>query len=86
MDSQRAARGHSREAEVAQLVLVLRGGRVTTALIGASRPEQVLDCVKALDNPDFTEAELAEIDKYAREADINLWAKSAERKGPERQK
>jgi len=73
---------------LAQMALawVLRGGRVTTALIGASRPEQVVDCVKALDNPDFTEAELAEIDKYAREADINLWAKSAERKGPERQK
>jgi L-glyceraldehyde 3-phosphate reductase len=60
------------------------GGRVTTALIGASRPGQVEDCVGALKNPDFTDAELAEIDKYAREADINLWAASAERKGPRR--
>jgi L-glyceraldehyde 3-phosphate reductase len=58
---------------------VLRGGRITSALIGASRPSQVEDCVKALDTPDFTAAELAEIDTYAREADINLWAKSAER-------
>jgi L-glyceraldehyde 3-phosphate reductase len=65
---------------------VLRGGRITSALIGASKPEQVVDCVAALDKPDFTEAELAEIDKYARDADINLWAASAERKGPERKK
>ncbi len=63
---------------------VLRGGRVTSALIGASRPEQVEDCVKALDKADFTSAELAEIDTYAREADINIWAASAERKGPPR--
>ena len=63
---------------------VLRGGRVTTALIGASRPEQVEDCVRALDTPDFTSGELAEIDKYAREGNINLWAASAERQGPAR--
>jgi len=71
---------------LAQMALawVLRGGRVTTALIGASRPEQVEDCVKALDNLDFTAVELAEIDTYAKDADINLWAKSAERAGPAR--
>ena len=71
---------------LAQMALawVLRGGRVTTALIGASRPGQVEDCVGALKRPDFSEAELAEIDRYAREADINLWAASAERKGPAR--
>ena len=63
------------------LAWVLRQGRVTSALIGASRPEQVVDCAGALKNRDFNEAELAEIDKYAREADINLWAKSAEREG-----
>ncbi|MBX3577506.1 MAG: L-glyceraldehyde 3-phosphate reductase [Rhizobiaceae bacterium] len=73
---------------LAQMALawVLRGGRVTTALIGASRPEQVDDCVGALKNRDFSEAELKEIDKFAREADINLWAASAERKGPARKK
>ncbi|TPW32849.1 L-glyceraldehyde 3-phosphate reductase [Pararhizobium mangrovi] len=71
---------------LAQMALawVLRRGRVTTALIGASRPEQVTDCVRALDNPDFTDAELDEIETYAREADINLWAASAERQGPKR--
>ena len=66
------------------LAWVLRKGRVTSALIGASRPEQVVDCVGALKNRDFSDAELAEIDQYAREADINLWAKSAEREGPPR--
>jgi L-glyceraldehyde 3-phosphate reductase len=65
---------------------VLRRGRITSALIGASRASQVIDCVAALDNPDFTDAELAEIDTYAREADVNLWAASAERKGPPRKK
>lgn len=65
---------------------VLRGGRVTSALIGASRPEQVSDCVAALDNPHFTAGELDEIDAHAREADINIWAASAERKGPARNK
>ncbi|OLP43463.1 L-glyceraldehyde 3-phosphate reductase [Rhizobium oryziradicis] len=58
---------------------VLRGGRVTSALIGASRVSQIEDCVRALDNRDFSDAELAEINVYAKEADINLWAKSAER-------
>ena len=71
---------------LAQMALawVLRKGRITTALIGASRPEQIEDCVGALKNRDFTDAELAEIDKYARDADVNLWAASAERQGPAR--
>ncbi|MFC3723656.1 L-glyceraldehyde 3-phosphate reductase [Neoaquamicrobium sediminum] len=71
---------------LAQMALawVLRGGRVTTALIGASRPEQVEDCVGALANPNFTTEELAEIDQFAKDADINLWAASAEREGPQR--
>ncbi|PYE27065.1 L-glyceraldehyde 3-phosphate reductase [Rhizobium sp. PP-WC-2G-219] len=65
---------------LAQMALawVLRGGRVTSALIGASKTSQIVDCVKAIDNLSFTAEELAEIDTYAREADINLWAKSAE--------
>jgi L-glyceraldehyde 3-phosphate reductase len=71
---------------LAQMALawVLRGGRVTSALIGASRPEQVVDCVGALKNPSFTADELAEIDRYAGEGNLNIWAASAERKGPSR--
>lgn len=65
---------------LAQLAIawVLRGGRVTSALIGASRPEQVVDCVGALKNLDFSSDELAEIDTYAKDGGINIWAKSAE--------
>jgi len=76
----------SRGQSLAQMAIawVLRGGRVTSALIGASRPEQVEECVGALAKLDFTTEELAEIDKYAQEAGVNLWAASAERKGPER--
>ena len=60
------------------LAWVLRDGGITTALIGASRPEQVVDCVGAIDNLDFTADELALIDRYADEEQINLWAKSSE--------
>ena len=57
---------------------VLRDGGITTALIGASRPEQVIDCVGAIGNLDFTAEELKQIDEYADEEKINLWAQSAE--------
>jgi L-glyceraldehyde 3-phosphate reductase len=68
---------------LAQLAIawVLRGGAITSALIGASRPEQVTDCVGAIANLDFTTEELAEIDRYANEEDINLWARSSETVG-----
>ena len=71
-----AARGQS----LAQMALawVLRGGRVTSALIGASKVSQIEDCVGALEKPDFTDAELAEIDALAFEDGVNLWATSSE--------
>jgi len=64
---------------LAQMALawVLRDGGITTALIGASKAEQVVDCAGAIGNLDFTAAELAEIDRIAKEEDINLWAKSS---------
>lgn len=71
---------------LAQMALawVLRGGRVTSALIGASRPEQVVECVGALRNLAFTPEELQEIDQFAAEGNLNIWAASAEREGPSR--
>ena len=57
---------------------VLRNGGITTALIGASKPSQVVDCVGAIENLEFTEEELKLIDEYADEEKINLWAKSSE--------
>ncbi len=58
---------------------VLRGQRVTSALIGASRPQQVEDSVAALQNPDFTPEELAEIDRYAIDGGVDIWSRSTER-------
>ena len=55
-----------------------RDRRVTSALIGASRPEQVEDAVKALDKLAFTAEELREIDRFAVDSGVNLWTKSAE--------
>lgn len=57
---------------------VLRGGGITTALIGASKPEQVVDCAGAVGNLEFSDAELAEIDTLALDEAINLWAASSE--------
>ena len=69
-----------RGQSLAQMALAwaLRDKRVTSALIGASRPEQVIDSVQALDNRDFSPEELKAIDGYAVDAGINLWARSAE--------
>jgi L-glyceraldehyde 3-phosphate reductase len=65
---------------LAQMALAwtLRDKRVTSALIGASRPEQVTDSVRALDNLSFTADELKEIDRHAVEGGVNLWRQSAE--------
>lgn len=57
---------------------VLRNGGITTALIGASKPEQVIDCVGAIEHLEFSAAELAEIDTYSDDGDINLWSSSSE--------
>lgn len=51
-------------AEMA-LAWVLRDGVVTSVLIGASKPSQILDNIKATENITFTKNELEEIDKYS---------------------
>jgi L-glyceraldehyde 3-phosphate reductase len=70
---------------LAQMALawVLRSGRVTSALIGASRPEQVEDCVGALTSLEFNQSELQEIDRYALDSGVNLWNASSEDAGAE---
>jgi L-glyceraldehyde 3-phosphate reductase len=69
----------SRGQSLAQLALTwaLRDPRVTSALIGASSVKQLEDNVAALDAPALTDAEIAEIDKYAVESGIDLWATSS---------
>lgn len=68
-----------RGQSLAQLALAwtLRDTRVTSALIGASRPEQIVENVAALDNLAFSAEELAEIDRHAVEGGINLWEKTS---------
>jgi L-glyceraldehyde 3-phosphate reductase len=69
----------SRGQSLAQLALAwtLRDQRMTSTLIGASSVAQLEDSLHALDRLDFTSDELAEIDRYATESDINLWARSS---------
>jgi L-glyceraldehyde 3-phosphate reductase len=69
----------SRGQTLAQMALawVLRDARVTSALIGASRPEQVRENVAALRNLKFSEAELASVDAQAKEGGVNLWERPA---------
>ncbi|MEU0641338.1 L-glyceraldehyde 3-phosphate reductase [Streptomyces umbrinus] len=66
-----ARRGQS----LAQMALAwaLRDERVTSLVIGASRPEQLEQNVAALENPEFSSEELAEIDKYAVDGGVDLW-------------
>jgi L-glyceraldehyde 3-phosphate reductase len=66
-----------RGQSLAQMALAwaLRDPRVTSVLIGASKPEQVRENVGALRNLSFTKDELAEIDRHATEGGVNLWEK-----------
>ena len=65
---------------LAQMALAwtLRDPRVTSAVIGASSVAQLEDNVAAVDRHDFTDDELAEIDRYAIDSGINIWAASSE--------
>ena len=56
----------------------LRDPRVTSALIGASSVAQLEQNVAALDKLDFSDDELAEIDRHAVDSGINIWAESSE--------
>ena len=56
---------------------VLRDGKVTSALIGASKPAQITELVGALKNLAFSAEELAAIDQQAVEGGINLWQRSS---------
>src|SRR4051794_29260962 len=69
-----------RGQSLAQLALqwALRDPRVTSAVIGASSVEQLDTNIDALDGPPLTDDELTEIDRYAVEAGVNLWAEQTE--------
>jgi len=71
-----AGRGQSLAAMA--LAWTLRDPRMTSTLVGASSVEQLEQNVHALDRLDFSEDELAAIDRFATESDINLWAQSSD--------
>jgi len=70
-----ARRGQS----LAQMALAwtLRDPRMTSTLIGASSVAQLEDSLGALGNLAFDDGELAEIDRYGTDSDVNLWARSS---------
>jgi L-glyceraldehyde 3-phosphate reductase len=71
-----AARRGQTLAQMA-LAWTLRDRRVTSSLIGASSVGQLDANVAALDRLDFSSDELGEIDRYATESSVNIWAASS---------
>ncbi|HVU47344.1 MAG TPA: aldo/keto reductase, partial [Terracidiphilus sp.] len=71
---------NSRSQTLAQMAIawVLRDRRVTSALIGARNVQQLDDSLDAAKKLDFTAAELAEIDRHAKESGIDLWREARE--------
>src|SRR6478672_603698 len=69
-----------RGQSLAQMALAwtLRDPRVTSTLIGVSSVEQLEQNLGTLRKSDFTPDELSEIDRYATDSEINLWAASSE--------
>jgi L-glyceraldehyde 3-phosphate reductase len=59
------------------LAWAVRDPRVASALVGASSVAQLDDNLAALEHLAFEPAELAEIDRFAVEGDVNLWASSS---------
>ena len=57
---------------------VMRDPRITAALIGVSSVEQLENNVAALARLDFNQDELAEIDRYAQDGEVNIWAPSSD--------
>lgn len=70
-----------RGQSMAQMALswLLKDNRVTSVLIGASRPEQLEENVLALNNLAFTPEELAQIDQYVADGELNLWQASSDK-------
>lgn len=75
------AMAQQRGQSMAQMALswLLKDERVTSVLIGASRPEQLEENVQALKNLAFTAGELAQIDKHVADGQLNLWQASSDK-------
>ena len=59
------------------LAWVLRHPTMTSALIGARTVKQLDDCLNSQNNLKFSKSELKEIDRFAKEENINLWSTSS---------
>ena len=72
---------HAREQTMAQMALswLLKDRRVTSVLIGASRPQQLEENVQALKNLTFSAEELAQIDQHVADGQLNLWQTSSDK-------
>jgi L-glyceraldehyde 3-phosphate reductase len=71
------AQGRGQSLAQMAIAWTLRDERITSALIGASSVRQLEDSLGALDQLDFSDDELAEVDKHAVDAGINIWAQSS---------
>jgi L-glyceraldehyde 3-phosphate reductase len=71
------ARGRGQSLAQLALAWTLRDPRMTSTLIGASSVAQLEDSLRALDGLALSGDELAEIDRYATDTGINLWARSS---------
>ena len=69
------ARGRGQTLAQMATAWVLRDARVTSALIGASHADQIVDLAGAIRRLDFSPEELAAIDQHAVDGGINLWQK-----------
>ncbi|NIH45064.1 aldo/keto reductase [Enterobacter asburiae] len=71
----------ARGQTMAQMALswLLKDERVTSVLIGASRPEQLEENVQALENLRFTDDELKRIDQHVADGELNLWHSSSDK-------
>ena len=69
-----------RGQSLAQMAIqwTLRNPVVASALVGASRPEQLDENIAAVNGPAFTADELSRIDEAAGAIDVDLWASSTE--------
>jgi L-glyceraldehyde 3-phosphate reductase len=72
------AQGRGQTLAQMAIAWVLRDKRVTSALIGARNVDQLNDSLDALKKLEFTAAELKEIDRYAKDGDLDLWRQARE--------
>ena len=56
---------------------VLRHPTMTSALIGSRTLNQLNECLDSLNNLKFSNTEIKQINKYAKEENINLWSSSS---------